>query len=170
MVDHPALRRTRPVTLLLLALIVVLGYSLVVRQRREARLRAALAVYKGRNQATLSKYMRRGPAPLRWPDGTPLAEAIDEIKQRTIGRFGFSKGIPILVDADGLREAGQSLNSSVKAPPADDNPPDYLPFGQKLRIILEPLGLAAEVKDGVIVITSRGRVAETPARADSDEE
>jgi hypothetical protein len=129
-VDHPALRRIRPVTVLLLALIVVLGYSLAVQQRREARLRAALAVYEGRNQVTLSEYMRRGPAPLKWPDGTPLSEAIDEIKQRTIGQFGFSNGIPILIDADGLREARQSLDSPVKAPPADDNPPITSPSGR----------------------------------------
>jgi hypothetical protein len=40
------MRRIRPATVLLLALILVLGYSLVIRQRREARLRAALARYK----------------------------------------------------------------------------------------------------------------------------
>jgi hypothetical protein len=164
------MKRVRPVTALLLVLIVVLGYSLAVRQRREARLRAALAVYKGRNQVALAELMRRSPVRFGWPDGTPLSEAIDEIKQVTAGWSGLSKGIPIVVDADGLREAGQSLDSPVKAPPADDKPPEYLPFGQKLRIIVEPLGLAAEVKDGVIVITSRGRVAEPPARADSDEE
>jgi hypothetical protein len=164
-VDHLALRRIRPVTVLLVVSILALGYSLVVRQRREARLRAALAVYKGRNQVALAGIMKTRVR-FGWPDGTPLSEAIDELKQVTAGSFGFSKGLPIVVDADGLREAGRSLDSPVKAPPADDNPPDYLPlpFGQKLRLILEPLGLAAEVKDGVIVITSRGRAGD---RADA---
>jgi hypothetical protein len=168
-VDHLALRRIRPITVLLVVLILVLGYSLVVRQRREARLRAALAVYKGRNQVALAGIMKNRIR-FGWPDGTPLSGAIDEIKLVTNGGSGFSKGLPIVVEADGLREAGQSLDSPVKAPPDDDNPPDCLPLGQKLRIVLEPLGLAAEVKDGVIVITSRGRVAEPSARADSDQE
>ena len=43
----------------------------------------------------------------------------------------------------------------MAAPPPDEDPSRPLPLREKLRILLEPLGLAAEVKDGAIVITSR---------------
>jgi hypothetical protein len=169
------MKRVRLVTVLLLALILVLGYTLVIRQRREVRLRAVLALYKSRNQVQLERILHTAGIRFGWPDGTPLSEAIDEIEQVTTGVFGFSKGLPIVVDADGLREAGQTLGSPMKPPPSDDPPPGdplpkILPLGEKLRIVLDPLGLAAEVKDGVIVITSRGRVAEPPAETATDQD
>jgi hypothetical protein len=170
------MKRIRPATVLLLALILVLGSTLVIRQRREARLREALALYKSRSQVELQRFLRTAPIPFGWPDGTPLSEAIDEIEQVTTGMVGFSKGLPIVVDADGLREAGQSLGSRLGRPPSDDTPasggapPIILPIGENLRIVLEPLGLAAEVKDGVVVITSRSRVAAPPAGAATDED
>jgi hypothetical protein len=97
--------------------------------------------------------------------------AIDRIKpimDRWGQKWGFSWGVPIYVDSEGLREAGQSLDSPVKAPPADRGPRSDPPLGEKLRIILEPLGLAAAVKDGVVVITSRGKAARPRAVADED--
>jgi hypothetical protein len=147
-------------------LILVLGYSLVTRQRREARLRAALALYKGRATGDLVEIMGRS-VPMDWPEGTPLGEVVEKIKVGTPAFWGFPKGLPIVVDPDGLREAGQSLSSPMAAPPADPGAKP-LSLRQKLRMILEPLGLAAEVKDGAIVITARGRVDE-PSTADEEE-
>ena len=72
----------------------------------------------------------------------------------------FANGLPILVDPEGLREAGQSLSSPVAAPPADEPGVPARSLRQQLQMILEPLGLAAEVKEGAIVITSRARVDE----------
>ena len=80
----------------------------------------------------------------------------------------FPQGLPVLVDPDGLREAGQTLESPVKVPPKDPVTGNPLSIGRQLRIVLEPLGLAVDVKDGAIVITSRGRVEE-PAAAEDEE-
>ena len=161
------MKRIRPVTVLLLAMILVLGYSLVVRQRREARLGAALALYKQRAGGALRLVMGANPT-LDWPEGTSLAGAIQWIVDSAPAHHYFPQGLPILVDPDGLREAGQTLESPVKVPPKDPATGNPLSIGRQLRIVLEPLGLAAEVKDGAIVITSRGRVEE-PAAAEDEE-
>ena len=163
------MKRPRPATVLLLTLILVLGYSLVVRQRREARLRAALATYKGRARGALNRVMAAAPA-LDWPEGTTLAEAVRRVSESDPAPFYFPRGLPILVDPDGLREAGQTLDSLLKVPPKDPatgRPPS---LARQLQMVLEPLGLAAEVKDGAIVITSRARVDREAAVADSDQE
>jgi hypothetical protein len=161
------MKRIQPVTVLLLALIVVLGYSLVTRQRREARLREALALYKERATRQIADIMDWAIG-LDWPDDTPLGEAIEVVKASIPEHTGLPKGPPLLIDPDGLREAGQSLKSPVKAPPPDDPNGKLLSMREKLRIILEPLGLAAEVKNGAIIITSRRRADEALA-ADGEE-
>jgi hypothetical protein len=167
--DRLAMKRIHPGTVLLLALILVLAYSLVIRQRREARLREALALYKERAGGDLRLVMRSNP-PLEWPGGTPLGKAIKRIVDSPPARYRFPQGLPILVDPDGLREAGQTLDSPVQAPPKDAAIGEPLPLRQQLRIILEPLGLAAEIKDGAIVITSRGRTDEPAADIDEEKE
>jgi hypothetical protein len=73
------MKRIRPATAPLLVLIVVLGYSLAIRQRREARLRAALAIYKSRATGEIAGQMG-ARITMHWPDGTPLAEVIDQIQ------------------------------------------------------------------------------------------
>ena len=161
------MKRPRPATVLLLTLILVLGYSLVVRQRREARLRAALATYKGRAGGFLNRAMAAARV-LEWPEGTTLAEAVRRISDRKPASSYFPRGLPILVDPDGLREAGQTLESPLKKPPKDAATGRPLSLARQLQIVLEPLGLAAQVKDGAIVITSRGRVDEPVV--DPDEE
>lgn len=166
--DHPPMKRIRPATILLLALILALGYHLATGLRREARLRAALALYKGRATGDLDRIMD-GSVPMDWPSGTPLGEAIEQIKGGTATTWRFPRGLPIVVDPDGLREAGQSLNASVAAaPPPDDPDGKPLSLGEKLRMVLEPLGLAAEVRDGAIVITARSRVDELSTSAEEE--
>jgi hypothetical protein len=160
------MKRIRPVTVLLLALIVVLGYSLAMRQRREARLRAALALYKQRAAGDLRLVMDHYPG-LDWPEGTSLGEVVGRIGAGNWTRQYFPRGIPLIIDPDGLREAGQTLDSPVMAPPKDPTTGRPLSLRQQLRIVLEPPGLAAEIKDGAIVITSRGRVDE-PAAGDEE--
>ena len=159
------MKRFRPGTAVLVVLILVLGYFLALGQRREARLRAALALYEGRANGAIARYMDHGVG-MDWPKGTPLNKAIEKIKfSPHMLSLDFANGLPILVDPDGLREAGQSLSSPVAARQRT-RPGIRRSLGQQLRIILEPLGLAAEVKDGAIVITSRGRVEERPAAAE----
>ncbi len=164
--DLLAMKRIRASTVLLLVLILALGYHLATGQRREARLRAALALYKGRATGDLVEIMDRS-LPMDWPEGTPLGEAIEQIKGGTPASWGFPRGLPIVVDPDGLREAGQSLTSPMAAPPEDANGKP-LSLRQNLRMILEPLGLAAEVRDGAIVITARSRVDELPTSAEEE--
>jgi hypothetical protein len=103
---------------------------------------------------------------LDWPDGTPLGAAIERIKRQTRNfPSPFLQGIPMYVDPDGLREASQSLGSPVKAPPSEN-----LSFRTKLKFVLEPLGLACEVKDAAIVITSRSKVGESFMDEQDEEE
>jgi hypothetical protein len=160
------MKRIRASTVLLLALILALGYPLVTGLRREARLRAALAIYKGRATDDLDRIMDRS-VPMDWPKGTPLGEAIEQIKGGTSTSWRFPRGLPIVVDPDGIREAGQSLSSPLAAPPKDPNGKP-LSLGQNLRTVLEPLGLAAEVRDGAIVITARSRVDKMATSAEEE--
>jgi hypothetical protein len=150
----------RPSTWILLALIAVLGSGLVVRQRQEARLRAALALYQGRAHKSFVRLLNR-PIPLVWPDETPLAEVIGEIKLRTQGP-GLPQGLPITIDTAGLEEAVQSLTSPVKGTSMDEP----LPLRERLARILEPLGLAYRVQNDSIRITSRRAVEAAPASLD----
>ena len=151
------MKRIRPVTVLFLALILVLGYSLVIRQRREARLRAALALYKGRATGEIAGLMEPIDPLDRpdWPKDTPLAEVIGRIKNARPP--GVSRRAPH------PRRPGRAPGGRAVAGLADGGAaarrrsPAAAPLGEKLRILLEPLGLAAEVKDGAIVITSRAR-------------
>jgi hypothetical protein len=161
------MKRIRPVSVLLLALILALGYPLATGLRREARLRAALAIYKGRATDDLDEIMDRS-VPMDWPKGTPLGEAIEQIKGGSSTSWRFPRGLPIVVDPNGLREAGQSLSSPMAAPPMADPSGNPRPLRQKLRMILEPLGLAAEVRDGAIVITARNRVDETSTSTEEE--
>jgi hypothetical protein len=112
--------------------------------------------------------MRYAPR-LEWTDRIPLGEAVRRIAN-CAPRLPdwFHKGLPIYVDPDGLRDAGKTLESPVKAPPKDPVTGEPLPLARQLRAMLEPLGLAAEIREGEIVITSRGRVDE-PADVPGEE-
>ncbi len=145
-------RPVRPVTVLLLLAIVVLGSALIVQQRREARLREALAAYKGRSQGQIVRTLGTGWLQFDWPEGTTLEDAIELIKARSAMSLSFPKGVPILVDPDALRRAGKSLKSPLAELPP--NPDPKITFRKRLRAVLEPMGLAYEVKDGAIMITT----------------
>ncbi|MGP0065684.1 MAG: hypothetical protein ACLQGP_19030 [Isosphaeraceae bacterium] len=137
-------------TVLLLVLILMLGSVLIERQRREARLREALAAYRNRSQRQIASILGTRWYGIDWSEGTTLEYAIELIKSRTA--TSWSKGIPIFVDVDALRRAGKTLKSPVKALPPDTE--GKWTFRQKLRSVLEPMGLAFEVKDGAIMITT----------------
>jgi hypothetical protein len=155
------MRRVRPSTWLLLEVIVVLGSVLAWQQRREARLRAALQQYRSwYPNEILIRF--QGPVPsLDWPDEAPLGEVIEQIKLRTRWRR-LPRGVPIEVDLAGLRQVGQSMRSPVPRPPANDD----LSLGKKLQTVLAPLGLACEVKETCILITSWCAADADPTRLD----
>ncbi len=138
-------------TVLLLVVILVLGFALIQEQAREARLQAALRAYKSQSEGQIASAIG-GWLSVDWPEGTTLEEAIERIKYASRQSTSFPKGIPIYVDSDALRRAGKTLKSPVKGLPPD--PGRKITFRQKLRSVLEPMGLAYEVKDGAIMITT----------------
>jgi hypothetical protein len=157
-------RRIRRSTLCLVVAILALACALVLQQRREGRLRGALTLYKSRSHQKVADRLGSGAPTLDWPDGTPLTGVIEQIKLCTqSGWPRFPLGVPIAVDPVGLQQAGQSLSSPLRRPPADTN----LSLGRKLRTVLQPLGLACQVKDASIVITSDRMVND---RSEDDDE
>jgi hypothetical protein len=163
------MKRIRPGIVILLIVIAVLGSALVVRQRREARLRAALAAYKSQARGPIVRVLN-GWQPVDWPDGTTLEDAIELIKSRSIWSrpwWSLPKGVPILVDPDALRRVGKTLKSTVKGLPPD--PDRNLTFRQRLRSVLEPMGLDYEVKDGAIRITTPDAIENPDIQEPEDE-
>jgi len=159
-------RRIRRSTFFLVTSILALACILVWQQRKEKRLRTALAIYKSRSHKRVVERLSTGAPNLDWPNDTPLGEVIEEIKLSTERGFpAFPLGVPVAIDSAGLEEVGRSLGSPVKRPPADQD----LCLGKKLRTVLKPLGLACHVKDATIVITSERMVVE-PFEDQNDDE
>jgi hypothetical protein len=160
-------RRIHWSMLLVVVAIVTLGCIFMLQQRKEERLRAALALYRSRSHGRVAERLSGWAPNLNWPEQTPLGEVIEQIKLSTRGGYPpFPLGVPIVVDPVGLEEAGRSLSSPVQQPPADQN----LSLGKKLQTVLKPLGLGCQVKDATIVITSERMVDEPFEDKDEDEE
>jgi hypothetical protein len=150
--------RMRWSTLLIVVAISALGSIFMLQQRREERLREALALYKVRSHESVVARLHNWAPSLDWPDETPLADVIEQIKLDTRNGWPrFPIGVPIVIDPVGLGDAGRSLSSPVQRPPVDQE----LSLGRKLQTVLKPLGLACQVKDATIVITSE-RMADEP--------
>jgi type II secretory pathway pseudopilin PulG len=147
------MKRIRPGIVILLIVIAVLGSALIVQQRREARLREALVAYQSRKRRQILRLLDHR-IPIDWPESTTLEDTIALIKYPTrLWPYSMPQtGIPILVDPEALRKVGKTLKSTVKGLPTD--PDRTVTFRQKLRSVLEPMGLAHEVKDGAIMITT----------------
>ena len=146
-------------SIVLLVAIAIMSVVTFVEQRREARLRAALARFKSRAHHLVVERLDWKAQRLYWPDQSPLAEVVEQIRVTTTGRgapVDFPLGLPVAVDPIGLERAGQSLSSPVHSPPSD---PD-LTLGEKLQTVLEPLGLACDVQDASLVITARDMVSQ----------
>jgi hypothetical protein len=90
------------------------------------------------------------PFPMSFSDRVPLEDMINYIRQRTTSRD--NDGIPIFTDLRGLEEAGCSLSSTVSINL------DGVPLKTSLRLMLQQLGLAYIVKDGVLTISSMKRI------------
>ncbi len=131
----------------LVVALMTLAYVLVVRQKREARLQAALAEYQSQARIKIIECLQK-PNRVGWPEGATLADAIECIRRSATP---LPNGVPVLPDPIGLQQAGKSMDSPVKALPPTAGPL----LQDKLRMALEPLGLAFEVKNASIVITSR---------------
>ena len=164
------MKRPHLSTLLLLALIAGLGYLTVEGQRREARLQAALAMYQERAGKDLDWVLAlRTITPWDRPQDACLRDVVRWIREVPSAVTMFPRGVPVLVDTEGLREAGQTLDSRLTALPPEPGSAAVEPdLREKLRIILDPLGLAAEVRGGAIVITSKARAQEKAGADDTE--
>jgi hypothetical protein len=165
-----SIKHVRPSTVLFAAALVILGGVLVIEERKAARLHAALAYYKSLSHERVADRLR-GKALLQWADDCPLGEVVEQIKQTTAapskrGWPVFPLGVPIKVDPIGLERAGRSLQSPVPSPPADVQ----LTLGEKLQAVLEPLGLACDVRDASLVITARDLVISPIKLSDQEDE
>jgi hypothetical protein len=88
-----------------------------------------------------------GKVPMQFPNKLPLVEVLKYI--RTATRGATSDGIPFAFDTEGLKRAGQTRASLVSIDIEDR------PLKESLAELLQPLGLAYEVRDGVLTITSK---------------
>jgi hypothetical protein len=159
------LRPIRLSTFLLLTVVAGLLIALYAQRIREARLQDSISVYRHPQTEALLDALDQ-PIALTYADGAHLDEVLKDIKMRTTKNPKLSKlptGIPIYVDPIGVQEAEQSLNATVKRPPAAD----ALTLSEHLRRILEPLGLGYLVKDGYLMITSKYSLDE-PLGDDAD--
>jgi hypothetical protein len=92
-----------------------------------------------------------------FPGEGPLEFALRTIEQATRNRK--SDGIPILVDALGLQEAERSLSSHI----AMDV--EGVALRTSLRLMLKQLGLAYVVKDGLVIVSSSGRLEQLQGKS-----
>ena len=158
-------KHIRPATVLLVIAIMVFGFCAVREEHKAARLRDALVYYKSRSHERVADRLR-GKALLQWEDGCPLEEVVKQIRLNKNGWPSFPMGIPINVDPIGLERAGRSLSSPVPSPPANVD----LTLGEKLQAVLEPLGLACDVRDASLVITARDMVIQPAEPRNPDDE
>ncbi len=154
------MRRWRFSTLLLLIVILALGFALVAQQRREAKLRAALDLFRNRGHETMLDRLAE-PLALDYPEDAPLEVVLKQIKTRTV-RASLPIGIPIYVDPIGLSEADATMLSPVKKPKVEERPT----LGEELRMILDPLGLAWKAEGGFLMVTSKESLDEVEAAED----
>ncbi len=133
--------------------VVALLFGLYAQKRRQARLLDALSLYRNLRSEEIYNALEV-PITLTYADGDPLDVVLKDIKAQTTKNPKLPKipsGIPIYVDPLGLQEAERSLNSLVKRPPSADT----LTLSEHLARVLDSLGLAYQVKDGYLMITSK---------------
>ncbi len=88
------------------------------------------------------------PLSMSFANETTLDDILKYIKQATASPT--YNGIPIYVDPIGLQEAEKSLRSTVTIDV------EQVPLRTSLSLLLNQLGLAHQVKDGVLTTTSEG--------------
>jgi hypothetical protein len=86
--------------------------------------------------------------PMHFLEETTLADVLKSVKKATTGADGTD--IPIYVDPIGLVESDKTMTSTVKNLDLEG-----VPLRTSLRLCLAQLDLAYNVKDGLLLITSR---------------
>jgi len=157
-------RRIRLSTFLLLMVAVALLVGLYDQRRRQALLLDRLSLYRNLGGEGIYDALKLPGGSLIYLDGATLDVVLKKIKVLTTKNPKAPKltaGMPFFVDPIGLQEAGVSMGSRVKRPPSADS----LTLGEHLARILDPLGLAYQVKDGYVMITSKESL-DVPLRED----
>jgi hypothetical protein len=96
------------------------------------------------------------PIAMPFPNETRLGDVLKYITQATT--TATSLGVAIVVDAFGLQEAGKTLDSTVRIDV------EGVPLQTTLRLVLEQIGLAYTIKDGLLVISSPELIAKVCAQ------
>ena len=86
------------------------------------------------------------PISMSFANETPLEDVVKYITQATT--TPNSPGMPIVVNAIGLEQARRKLQSTIQIDL------EGLPLKTTLRLMLDQLGLAYTIKDGLLVISS----------------
>jgi uncharacterized protein YbaR (Trm112 family) len=103
-------------------------------------------------QSILSKL--REPIPMMFPNETSLEDILRYIRAAT--STTNSAGIPLYFDPVGLETADKTMTSPVVLIDLEG-----VPLRTTLRLLLEQLGLAYQIRDGVLIITSEEAVDAT---------
>jgi hypothetical protein len=111
-----------------------------------------------RSRAILAKL--RASVPMPFAKKTMLKDVLTYITNAT--KRDDDSGIPIDVDAKGLRQAGRSLTSTVTLDL------DSVPLGVSLRMLLEQLGLGYYLKDGRLIINNPDAIETERKKAGKD--
>lgn len=127
-------------------------------EAKRAEIKRVEAEYRMREVAsTLDLLIKLDrPITLTFPDETPLEDVLKFIKEATSAGPG-DPGVPIYVDPIGLEESGKTLRSPVTLDLRN------IPARTMLRLVLKQLGLAYQVKDGLVTITSEASLDEDEA-------
>ena len=113
-------------------------------QRERGQTVALPRLLTPRTKAVLSQLDE--PISMSFANETPLDDVVKYITQATTTLN--SPGIPIVVDAIGLEQARRKLQLTIQIDL------EGLPLKTTLRLLLDQLGLAYTIKDGLLVISS----------------
>ena len=97
------------------------------------------------------------PISMSFADATPLEDVLKYVSQATA--TATSPGISVVVDAFGLQQVGKSLQATVSIDV------EGAPLMTTLRLVLQQLGLAYTIKDGLVVISSPEVIQKLEVRA-----
>ena len=109
----------------------------------------------------LKQRFGHGMVTLHFPMETPLDEVLKHIKDATKGSDG--KRLSIYVDPQALEEAEKTMASPVIIDLED------VPLRFSLRPVLEQLGLAYCVRDGVVMISTVGGIQQELNEAQAEQ-
>lgn len=143
--------RIRLSSLLLLLVVLGLFFCLFLQKRRERELQSAILPYRDQAAEAIFTTLDQ-PLALTYPDGTPLQDALKNIRLCSTGPKLLA-GLQIYVDPFGLATANQTMKSPVKKP-RDQS----LTLREHLSEVLKSLGLGFAIRGRGLVITSEDAV------------